>query len=99
MMLNPTHPGRTRHRVVAVAAAGVVLAALSLPAVAGTVRFDTPRSLVQCTPIRLPVLGSPSHGLVRRIQGNRFFAPTRQAVFFSRAGDRCSWHSPHLARG
>lgn len=98
MMLNPTHPGRTCHRIGTVVAVGVMLAALALPAAAGTVRFDTPRSLVQCTSIRLPVLGSASHELVRRIQ-NRFFAPTRQAVFFSRAGDRCSWHSPHLARG
>lgn len=98
MMLNPTHPGRTRHHIVTIVAAGAVLAALTLPAAAGTVRFDTPRSLVQCTSLRLPVLGNASDGLVRRIQ-NRFFAPTRQAVFFSRAGDRCSWHSPHLARG
>ncbi len=29
----------------------------------------------------------------------RLFAPTRQAVFFSRAGDRCAWRGGGPARG
>ncbi len=29
----------------------------------------------------------------------RLFAPTRQAVFFSRSGDRCAWRGGGSARG
>ena len=59
-----------------------------------------PGGVVQCRPVWQPAhaaLVAGETGLpVDRV---RLFAPTRQAVFFSRPGDRCAWRGDGLARG
>lgn len=58
------------------------------------------RSLVRCTPVAMPARApGPGHRMVLRMGDGRFFAPTRQAMFFSRPGDRCAWHATAVARG
>ena len=57
-------------------------------------------SLVRCTPVAMPARAHGSgHHLVRQAGDGRFFAPTRQAMFFSHKGDRCVWHGADIARG
>lgn len=100
MMLHQTPPARPGRRIACSAA--VALAALTLAHVsagAAAIRFDMQGSLVRCTPVRLPLQAMTRHGLVHTIQGDRFFAPTRQAVFFFHSGDRCTWRSDRLAKG
>ena len=64
------------------------------------VAADPGGSLVLCTPARLPVQAlAGRHGLVHRIGDGRFFAPTRQAIFFSRPGDRCAWRAGAPIKG
>ncbi len=58
-------------------------------------------SLLRCTSLRRPsrsgrFAGSRQDQAAARRPG---FAPTRQAVFFSHAGDRCIWHAGAPARG
>ncbi|MCQ8239924.1 hypothetical protein [Rhizosaccharibacter radicis] len=62
-------------------------------------------SLLRCVALIPPALRHGSrrdaHGrgrayaraIVRPIDHDRFFAPTRQAVFFSHPGGRCGWHN------
>lgn len=58
------------------------------------------RSMVRCTPLEMPARApAPGRRPVLRIGDGRFFAPTRQAMFFSRPGDRCVWHAAAIARG
>ena len=50
-------------------------------------------SLLRCTTVSLPAQPArPGHRLIRQLDPERFFAPTRQAMFFSHPGDRCAWH-------
>ena len=61
---------------------------------------DAGGSLVLCTSVPLPVqVSATGHAPVRRIEDELFFAPTRQAMFFSHPGDRCVWHAGGPARG
>ncbi len=56
--------------------------------------------MVQCLPVRQPARAAPlarETGLA--VDRPRLFAPTRQAVFFSRNGDRCAWHGGGAVRG
>ncbi len=49
--------------------------------------------MVQCLPARQPAhAASVAGGTGLPVDRAGAFAPTRQAVFFSRSGDRCAWH-------
>jgi hypothetical protein len=95
MMLQPTRLPRILRPATLL---GVVLACGCGAAVAADqpvrtgASADAGSSLVLCMSVRAPV-HAVGHGreLVRRIGDDRFFAPTRPAMFFSRPGDRCAW--------
>jgi len=54
-------------------------------------------SLLRCTTVSLtPRQAGTRAG--RLANPDRFFAPTRQAIFFSRPGTRCAW-SKHASKG
>ncbi len=56
--------------------------------------------VVHCMPLRQPARAASAAGETGlAVDRTRLFAPTRQAVFFSRSGDRCAWHDGGLARG
>ncbi len=103
MMLRPL---RLTHLAAPVAALSLVLASGPGEAVAAAHSagwpVDAGGSLVLCTSVPLPVpvpVSATGHAPVRRIEDGRFFAPTRQAMFFSHPGDRCVWHAGGPARG
>ncbi len=51
-----------------------------------------PGGVVQCRPAWQPARAALVPGQTGlAVDSVRLFAPTRQAVFFSRAGDRCAW--------
>lgn len=103
-MMRSTDNFRTRLPALALAAAMAALglgpdAALGHPVRIG-LRSGASPSLVLCRPARLSVWARPgSDGLVRPAGGNPFFAPTYQAMFFSRPDDRCAWHGDRRAKG
>jgi len=101
-MLQPTRLPRILRPAILL---GVVLACGCGAAVAAdqpvpTGASDAGSSLVLCLSVHAPVhaVGN-GRELVRRIGDDRFFAPTRPAMFFSRPGDRCAWHAGSPARG
>ncbi len=56
--------------------------------------------VVRCMPLRQPARAASAAGETGlAVEPARLFAPTRQAVFFSRSGDRCAWHDGGPARG
>ncbi len=56
--------------------------------------------MVQCLPARQPAMAaSLPGGADAAVDRARLFAPTRQAVFFSRSGDRCAWRGGGPTRG
>ena len=56
--------------------------------------------MVQCLPARQPARAASLAGRTDAVVDPApLFAPTRQAVFFSRSGDRCAWHGGGSARG
>ncbi len=56
--------------------------------------------MVHCMPLREPARAASVAGETGlAVDRTRSFAPTRQAVFFSRSGDRCAWHDAGPARG
>ncbi len=101
MMLRPL---RLTHLAASVAALSLALAsgfgeAAAAARSAGRL-VDAGGSLVLCLSVPLPVqVSATGHAPIRRIKDERFFAPTRQAMFFSHPGDRCVWHAGGPARG
>ncbi len=81
------------------AAPFLVLAAALAP-VSASALATRPGEVVQCRPARQPAraaLVAGKTGLA--VDRAQLFAPTREAVFFSRVGDRCAWQGGGLARG
>ena len=69
-------------------------------ALAAVLAFGPGNGMVQCLPARQPAAAaSTPGGADAPVDRARLFAPTRQAVFFSRSGDRCAWHGGGPARG
>jgi hypothetical protein len=94
MMLTP-HP--TRASVAAVLIAVVLVA---FPIIVTDANAGTGNGVVRCMAAHQPVQAltiDRAFGLP--IGRGRFFAPTRPAVFFSRAGDRCAWRPGGPAKG
>lgn len=76
-----------------------VLAVALAPVLAPTLATG-PSGVVQCRPAWQPAraaLVAGETGLA--VDRVRLFAPTRQAMFFSRVGDRCAWQGGGPARG
>ena len=55
--------------------------------------------MVRCLPARQPAAAASLPGGAETVDRARLFAPTRQAVFFSRSGDRCALHGGGPVRG
>ena len=55
--------------------------------------------MVHCLPARQPAAAASPPGGAEAVDRARLFAPTRQAVFFSRSGDRCAFHGGGPVRG
>ena len=69
-------------------------------ALAAVLALGSGNGMVQCLPARQPAAAaSLPGGADASVDRARLFAPTRQAVFFSRSGDRCAWHGGGPARG
>ncbi len=78
----------------------VLAAALALAPVPAPALATGPSGVVQCRAAWQPAraaLAAGETGLA--VDHVRLFAPTRQAVFFSRVGDRCVWQGGRPARG
>ncbi len=65
----------------------VLTAGMAMQAAAAGLRDG----VVLCAPARSMAAASGSRATVRQIGDGRLLAPTRQALFLSRQGGRCTW--------